>query len=426
MVFGWGKKKQEEKPVVETTPSTKEVSLHDIPGIVSDLQNLRKSQTISEIKHLRNSTQPLIDELSKIGNSLEKDTLSVEDIDKHLAVIVVRGKKQVIHVIKKDVVPLPDVTTIDDIYKVDNSLNQVLKKVGDVLGRQTRVIHIFAKKYAAKLKENLETMNSNHSEIQSIIEQYDSAKTASEKIDESLNRFEKKKQTRIQTLQRIEELKKEMSSLTEEIADLQKSIEDTKSSQAYQKYVQLKNSIDSFSATKSKIKNEIDAQFTKISRPLGRYEYASSLDKEQKNILSKLVSQPIDVINLQNKDSIIVILENVRKAINSGSISVKDVEKSLSYITETENSLDGFSNQVSEFDQKYEKMKQDLDSLMPEKLASFEETLAKKSSHLEDQRSKTKSHESEISEIDSKLPELLSDIEKHLRVFSNTRYSISS
>ena len=165
MVFGWGKKKQEEKPVVETPPSRKEISLGDIPGIVSDLQNLRKSQAISEIKHLRNSTQPLIDELSKIGNSLEKDTLSVEDIDKHLAIIVVRGKKQVIQVIKKDVVPLPHVTDIDDIYKIDHSLNQVLKKVGGVLGRQTRVIHIFAKKHAVKLKENLETMNSNHSEI---------------------------------------------------------------------------------------------------------------------------------------------------------------------------------------------------------------------------------------------------------------------
>ena len=121
-----------------------------------------------------------------------------------------------------------------------------------------------------------------------------------------------------------------------------------------------------------------------------------------------------------------MILENVRKAINSGSISVKDVEKSLSYITETENLLDSFSNKISEFNQKYENMKQELDSLMPEKLISLETDLTKKSSQLEDVKSKTKSHESEISEIDENLPHLLSDIEKHLRLFSNTRYSISS
>ena len=39
-------------------------------------------------------------------------------------------------------------------------------------GRQTRVIHIFAKKYAAQLKENLEVMNSNHAEIQKLLKNY--------------------------------------------------------------------------------------------------------------------------------------------------------------------------------------------------------------------------------------------------------------
>ncbi|KFM18369.1 hypothetical protein SCCGRSA3_01196 [Marine Group I thaumarchaeote SCGC RSA3] len=155
MVFGWGKKKQEEKPV-ETAPQTKEISLNEVKNIVAELEKLRESQTVSEVKHLRNSTAPLIDELIKVGKMLEKDTLNVDDIDKHLAIIVVRGKKQVIDVIKKGVVSLPEVSNIENAKKLDTSLNQILKKVGDVLGRQTRVIHIFAKKYATQLKDNLE------------------------------------------------------------------------------------------------------------------------------------------------------------------------------------------------------------------------------------------------------------------------------
>lgn len=93
MVFGWGKKKQEEK-VVEEIPQSKDVSLDDVEKIVDDLKKLRESQTVSEVKHLRNSTAPLIEDLIKIGNMLEKDTLNVDDIDKHLAVIVVRGKNR--------------------------------------------------------------------------------------------------------------------------------------------------------------------------------------------------------------------------------------------------------------------------------------------------------------------------------------------
>ena len=152
MVFGWGKNKKEEIPM-EEIPQNKEILLSDVPKILSDLGELRKSQTLTEITNLRNNTEPLIEDLTKIGNVLEKDNLNLDDVDKHLAIIVVRGKKQVIDMIKKDVVSLPKISSFDDAEKLNSILNSILKKVGDVLGRQTRVIHIFAKKYATQLKE---------------------------------------------------------------------------------------------------------------------------------------------------------------------------------------------------------------------------------------------------------------------------------
>ena len=109
MVFGWGKKKHDEKPVGATLQE-KEIQLSDVQKIMADLNQLRTSQIISEIKHLRNNTEPLIDDLMRIGYVLAKDNLNVDDIDKHLAIIVIRGKKQVIDVIKKDVSHLPKIS----------------------------------------------------------------------------------------------------------------------------------------------------------------------------------------------------------------------------------------------------------------------------------------------------------------------------
>jgi len=425
MVFGWGKKKQEEKSI-DVIPPKKEVKLSDIPKIVTELNQLRKSQTISEIKHLRNNTVPLIDDLMKIGNVLEKDNLQVDDIDKHLAIIVVRGKKQVISVIKKDVVHLPEISSIDDAKKLDSSLNQILKKVGDVLGRQTRVIHIFAKKYASQLKENLAVMNKNHSEIHKLLKNYDYVQSTSDEIIDILNQIKTLKETKLEKNQKIGDTNQSEQSLDEKSSSIQNSIEKIKSSDNYKKYLDLKNEYDTFTSQKSKIKNEIDAQFTKISRPLSRYEYGSALDKEQKNILTKLVENPFDVIIPQNTDSIIVILENVRKGISSGSISVKDVDKSLSYITETEESLDGFVKQISEYLEKQEKMKNDLSSLNPDELLSLEHELTKNISSKEDLQLKSETLQGEIDEIDSKIPQLVSEIEVKLRKFSNTKYTVLS
>ena len=424
MVFGWGKKKQEE--YVERIPQEKEVQLSDVPKIVTELNELRKSQIISEIKHLRNNTGPLMDDLMQIGNVLDKDNLKVDDIDIHLSTIVIRGKKQVIDVIKKNVVYLPEISSIDDAKKLNSLLNQILKKLGDVLGRQTRVIHIFAKKYANQLKRNLEVMNNNNSEIHNLLKNYDSEQSASDKITNTLNQIKTLKESQLEKNQKIDKANQSVKSLDEKITSIQNSIEEIKSSKNYKKYLDMRNTLDAFTAQKSKIKNEVDTQFTKISRPLSRYEYGSALDKEQKNLLTRLIKNPLEVLTPQNKDSIILILENVRKGISSGSISVKDVDKSLSYITETEEILDNFVKQISEYLEKHEKMENDLNSLYPNEFVSLEQELAKNTSFKEDSQLKSETFQGEMKEIDSKIPQLVSEIEKKLRHFSNTEYTVLS
>ena len=424
MVFGWGKKKQVEEPV-ERKRVNQDIELSEVPQIINDLRKLRESQTISEIKNLRNDTAPLIDDLMKIGIVLEKDDLNIDDIDKHLAIIVVRGKKQVIDILKKDVKTLIQVSTMDDAKKLDYFLTQLLKKVGDVLGRQTRVIHIFAKKYANQLTTNLKIMNENSDNITKLLKHFDSTQSSFDEIDEMLNKIESLKQDHVDKTKRNAEIQDNLKSLQEKNISLQKSLDEIHASENYKNYVSLQNKLNDFIKQKSKIKSEIDTQFTKISRPLGRYAYASSLDKEQTRILSTLVDNPFDALISDNLDSIILILENIRKGISSGSISVKDTEKTLSQLTETEESLDGFIKKVSEYSTVFDSMEADLKNLKPQNLTSTENDISKTIDSENDARQKSKTILSEISEIESQIPQFTSKIESKLKIFSSTRYTIS-
>ena len=424
MVFGWGKKKQVEEPV-ERKRVNQDIELSEVPQIINDLRKLRESQTISEIKHLRNDTAPLIDDLMKIGIVLEKDDLNIDDIDKHLAIIVVRGKKQVIDILKKDVKTLIQVSNMDDAKKLDYFLTQLLKKVGDVLGRQTRVIHIFAKKYANQLTTNLKIMNENSDNITKLLKHFDSTQSSFDEIDEMLNKIESLKQDHVDKTKRNAEIQDNLKSLQEKNISLQKSLDEIHASENYKNYVSLQNKLNDFIKQKSKIKSEIDTQFTKISRPLGRYAYASSLDKEQTRVLSTLVDNPFDALIAANLDSIILILENIRKGISSGSISVKDTEKTLSQLTETEESLDGFIKKVSEYSTVFDSMEADLKNLKPQNLTSTENDISKTIDSENDARQKSKTILSEISEIESQIPQFTSKIESKLKIFSSTRYTIS-
>jgi len=424
MVFGWGKKKQVEEPV-ERKPTSQEIDLSEVPKIINDLRKLRESQTLSEIKNLRNETAPLIDDLMKIGIVLEKDDLNIDDIDKHLAIIVVRGKKQVIDILKKDVKTLIQVSTMDEAKKLDYFLTQLLKKVGDVLGRQTRVIHIFAKKYANQLTNNLKIMNENSENISKLLKHFDSTQSSFDEIDEMILKINSLKQERIDKTKRNTEIQENLKSLQDKKTSLQNLMDEIHSSENYKKYVDLQNKLNDFIKQKSKIKSEIDSQFTKISRPLGRYAYASSLDKDQNRVLSALVDNPFDALVPENLDSVILILENIRKAVSFGSISVKDTQKTLTQLTETEESLDGFIKKVSEYSTVFDSMQQEVGNLKPENLTSTENELTKNNDFENDANEKSKTILSEIDEIESQIPALISNIENKLQIFSSTRYTIS-
>lgn len=423
MVFGWGKKKEEK--ISEEIPLQKQIQLSDVSKIIHQILELRTTQILSDIKSIRNNTEPLITELIMIGNTLEKDDLQVDDIDKHLRIIVVRGKQQVIDMIKKDAIHLPNIASYADAENLSVILNQMLKKIGDVLGRQTRVIHIFAKKYAEKLKEILIQMNSNHVEIQQLLKNYDHAQSLSAEILESLKEIVDLENNITKKEQRIAEINSFIDSLDKKILSFEDSIKKIQTSDKYGKFLDLKQILDEFTVKKNQIKNEIDSQFTKISRPLSRYEYVSSLDKEQKNLLSKLIEDPFEVLLSRNRDSIILILENVRKGITSGSISVKDTEKSFSQITETEEALDGFIKQVTEFVDKRKNIQDQMIALESNELSDLTSDLKNALSDKEDSKLKIKTFQDEITESHSNIPKLISNIEVKLRKFSNTAYTIT-
>jgi len=71
-------------------------------------------------------------------------------------------------------------------------------------------------------------------------------------------------------------------------------------------------------------------------------------------------------------------------------------------------------------------MKNDLNSLNPDELVSLERELTKNISFNEDSQIKSETFQGEIDEIDSKIPQLVSEIEGKLRKFSNTKYILLS
>ena len=426
MVFGWGKKKpQKQEPGISI--QKKQILLSDVPNAVNEILSIRTKTIIAETVTFRNKINSSCKTILDIAIDLERDTLKVDDIDIHLKRLVERGKKEVISVIKREsIVKIPEINSYEDVKNFNALAGRILKKIGDALGRQSSVIHIFAKKYAGKLKGDLKVMTDGNDEVTTIITNHSELETKIEQILETMNKIEQSKKLIVDLGEQQKLAKKTIDDLTTMIDRDENMINDIKNSSKYAEFLQINENLDSLSSEKNKIKNEIELQFTKISRPLNKYVYVSSLDKPLKKLLTNLIANPYDVLIDTNKQDIVQILESTRNGIQSGSVSVKDTQKSLSQIDETLSLLSGFIVKISNFNSSKNDIESKLLAFSNDELRQKESNLSMHHNDKLSLESKIKSIEEELTSTAEFIPKSVKSVELILNQISAVQYIIKS
>jgi len=424
MVFGWGKKKSE-KQEPEIAPQKKQITLDVIHDVINEIQTIRRKTITAETKTFRNKIKSSSETILHIAIDLERDTLKVDDMDIHLRRLVERGKKEVISIIKKEsIVELPEINSYEDVENFNVIAGRMLKKIGDALGRHSVPINVFAKKYASKLRDDLKTMTDRNDEITTLISNYANLETTTEQITDTMDKITQSRKLIISLGEEKEINKENIKNLENQIIDNQKDIESIQNSDDYKKFLEINAKLDSMSDERNKIKNEIEEQFTKISRPLNKYVYVSSLDKPQKKLLENLIQNPFDALIEENRRDIVQILESTKKGIQSGSVSVKDSNKSSLQIDETLSLLVGFIEKIST----YHKSKNDIESKLSvfdnEQLRQKESLLSKHENDKLVLESKIKSAEKELVETTELIPKWIKSLESALNEISAVQYII--
>ena len=426
MVFGWGKKKSE-KQEPEIAPQKKQILLSDVPNVVDEIRSIRTKTIIAEAKTFKNKIKPSCETILHIAIDLERDTLNVDDIDIHLKRLVERGKKEVISIIKREsIVQLPEINSYDDVKIFNATSSKMLKKIGDALGRQSNVIHIFAKKYAGKLKSDLKIMTDGNDEITSIITNHTELVTKTKNILDIINDIQQSRKLIDNLGDQEKQDNKTIDELVAKIEHDKEEIKNTKNSSEYTEFLQINEKLDSLSTEKNKIKDEIEHQFTKISRPLNKYVYVSSLDKPQKKLLVNLIANPYNELINSNKRDILQILESTRKGVQSGSVSVKDIDKSLAQIDETLSFIDTFIEKIASFNNSKNDLENKLSVFSSEELRQKESQLTRHQNDKLSLETKIASRENELRNTTELIPKHIKSLESILNQISAVQYTIRS
>jgi hypothetical protein len=425
MVFGWGKKKLDENEI-NVVPKEKHILLSDISNILEEISSVRTKTIMAEVKTFRNKIDSNRKTLLKITKELDGDTLNTEEIDHHLRRLVDRGKSDVLSIIKKECTKnLIEINSFDDVKAFSETVTKMLKRVGDSLGRHSNVIHIFAKKYAKRLKDDLRVMQSDNKEISVLVTNHIDLENKVEKITESIIEYEQFQKSLSTLYVRKDNAEKNIQKLIEMNKNIIDEIETLKNSKEYTAYLKIKEEINSFLSVRLEIKNQIDSQFANISRPMNKYIYISSLDKLQKKLLENLINNPIDVLTDENKDGIIQILEAVIKNVKSESISVKNIEKSLNQLNQTISLVDEFIDKINNCSQSKIDAENRLSVFNYGDLEKKELDLSKNKNNTSDTESELESFDLETDSITESMSESIKLIELTLNQISAVHYVIA-
>lgn len=414
MVFGFGKKKTHEQPTVPVQEE-KTITLEDIPKMLQEIEAPRIVEVINISKTIKEEVETHKKKIRELILHLESDDLKLDDVDRNLGVIVKRGKDAIVSTIKKETSStLTSASKYDQALALNSEISQMLKKIGDVLGQNSRIIHIFAKKYADNLKDEIAKVAKSRNQLQSSINFVENLRAGSKDISDRGQKITEYRNSISQKNDRISEIISEVETLKNNITTLEKQIHDLKSSDAHSKFLEIKHKIDSMSSEKSEVKNIIDLQFSKISRPLGRYSYISSFEKPVRKMMDDIIANPYEVISPQTKAGIIQILEAVEKSLVAGSISVKDTDKSLEQVQETISRLDEFISLKESYSSKVSALQKDLAVFDIKSLESKEHELEKARSNLASMESVKKKLEAEVKDSDHSLSKNISELESSL------------
>ena len=428
MVFGWGKKKKVEydEPVENITSISQTIALDEIPKILDDIVILRKGTLAAEIKSHRNRIDPQREVLLKIANELSEDELDPDKLDPHFQIMVNRGKKEVISSIKKEFAnPFPDINSPDDIMRFKKTSTAGIKKVGDMLGKHSRVIHIFAAKYAKKLTEDLKDLTEDLKDVDELIDNFNTTENSVQTINELLSSRNKTLEKISKQNSRMNELKSSINDKKEKTIKFENEINAIKNSSDYKTYLDVKSQLSDCDSEEVKIRHHVNDEFTKISRPLGKFVHISSHDKELKDLTAKLASTPYDILDTDNISGIKKILDSIVIGIDSGSVSVKDISKSKDSVAEIKNFIPSLISIKEKFETKKHELIIKLENFDSKSLQTAENNLKREESDISDDSSKLKVFEDENLDLTHSLPTILHQIETNLKDVTSTSYTIS-
>ena len=307
--------------------ATNTLTISEALSLLQHIESEKVKNLSNNLSTIKDSVMKSLGIVQKVADDLERDKIKLEEL--RFKSIVENSKRTVIASLRREVssdLPLPQST--QDAKKFNERLESMMNRFGEVTGSHSKVMNIFMKKYAGKLKGEFETLSSLLKTTKSIMSGFEEEIADIAKCVNLLNMVSQKRASIKIDEGEIEKTNKEIEKLKSQIYELKNRSTSLENSTQFKESFHNIEEIDTIEQEKEEFSKQMLDLFGHVSRAFTKYSYG--MTKGTSEQLKVLVDEPWKIFE-SDISSYTSLLIEIRKAINSDKIKLKDSEKILHY-----------------------------------------------------------------------------------------------
>lgn len=314
----------------------------------SQLRNTTNSLTVSDalillqnieserIKSLANDLSPIKESVVKSLRSVERvaNNLDIEDIkleEARFKSIVENSKRTVVSSLRREASSdIPGLQSIHEVKKFEEKLESIIDRFGEVSGSHSRVMNVFMKKYAGKLKGEFETLSSLLKQTKSVVSEFEEENSVTVKSIDLLNIYSQKITAKKANEDKIKDTYREIETLKYDLRELKSHLSRVENSTQFKESYRNLEQIGVLEKEKQEFQRKVSDLYSHVSRAFTKYSYG--MTKDTLGRLKVLTEEPWRIFEDAEVSSYASLLIEIQKAVKSGKIKLKDSERIMNYM----------------------------------------------------------------------------------------------
>ncbi|MCD6036496.1 MAG: hypothetical protein K0S67_380 [Nitrososphaeraceae archaeon] len=418
--FGFFKKKDNLPKIIPSSNSNRLTNATSIT-VLDALAELAKIES-ENVQILSNNLSPIREDVTRTLRSIQKvaDELKKDKIklDEHkFKSVVENSKATVVTSLEREVssdLPLPH--SAYDAKRFKERLESIMNRFGEVSGSHSKVLNVFMKKYAGKLKDEFERLSSLLQDTKSFITDFEQEATVIRECNNILNTISQKTSSLKSNKIEVENTRSAIEKLEYDLRELENTLKNLEDSIEFRDSVHTLTQIDKVKIEEEEFNKQLLDLFGHLSRAITKYSYG--MTKETYRRLHVLSEMPWKIFeDVEGLSPYIKLLSEIRRSVQLYDITLKDSDKVIQ----------------PEFQEIAKKRKLTLESLNKKKANSLvatsreiREKINNYNESIQNNKRVLEQLTKEINENDRELEGLTKKAEERLTIISGRKFSIST